>query len=99
MAGMLQKCKTLKMIKIQLNRSGGMLGKNLKAVSHIDIDEKVIIKKLTMAAPVQNPYARDDFNYSINVNEKEFPVDVSLLKGELKKIINKLEDNLKAEND
>jgi hypothetical protein len=85
------------MTKIELNRSGGMLGKNLQAARQVDMDEEAIIKKLKDIAPVDNPYARDDFYHSITINENQtFPIDMGLLKGKLKKIITELEGNLKV---
>jgi len=85
------------MMKIELNRSGGLLGKKLQAASEVDMDEETVIKKLKELAPVENPYARDDFYHSVTINENQtFPVDMALLKGKLKKIITELEANLKV---
>lgn len=84
------------MIKIELTRSGGLLGKSLQSVTEVDMDEETVIKKLKNIAPVDNPYARDDFYHSITINEQQtFPIDMGLLKGKLKKIITELEGNLK----
>jgi hypothetical protein len=88
------------MVTIQLRRSGGQLGKTLQATHQIDIDEEDIIEKLKAVAPVNNPDARDDFYYSVTINKKKaFPIDITLLKGGLKKIISTLENNLKVEGD
>ena len=100
MAGKPQKCKINLMIKIELKRSGGLLGKSLQAARQVDMDEEAIIKKLKSIAPVDNPYARDDFYHSITLNGKQsFPIDMGLLKGNLKKIITELESNLKSEEE
>jgi hypothetical protein len=85
------------MIQLQLKRSGGQLGKSLRASREVDMDEAAVIKELKAMAPVTNPQARDDFHHSISVNGGEsFPIDTSLLKGNLKKIITELEDDLQA---
>ena len=86
------------MIKIELKRSGGILGKSLQADAEIDMPEEAVIKKLKAFAPVDNPDARDNFYHSITVNENQtFPVDMNLLKGKLKKIVTELEANLKVQ--
>ena len=86
------------MTKIELKRSGGLLGKSLQAARQVDMDEHAIIKKLKNIAPADNPYARDDFYHSITINENQtFPIDMGLLKGALKKIITELEGDLKSE--
>jgi hypothetical protein len=88
------------MITIQLKRSGGQLGKTLQATHQVDMDEEEIIKKLKAVTPVSNPQARDDFYYSIIVNRKKtFPIDRTLLKGKLKKIVEELEDDLKVDGE
>jgi len=85
------------MTKIELKRSGGLLGKNLQATRQVDMDEDAIIKQIKDIAPVDNPYAMDYFYHSITINESQtFPIDMSLLKGKLKKIVAELEANLKA---
>lgn len=88
------------MIKVQLKRSGGMLGKTLQSSAKVDMDETEIIKKLKAVAPAKNPYARDEFYHSITVNNKKtFPVDMAMVKGNLKKIIEGLEDDLKIDDE
>lgn len=85
------------MISIQLKRSGGQLGKSLTAKRDVDLEEADVVKELKELAPAANPQARDDFHHSISINGGEsFPVDMSLLKGNLKKIITGLEDDLKV---
>ncbi len=85
------------MISIQLKRSGGQLGKSLSASREVDLEEGDVVKQLKEIAPVANPQARDDFHHSISINGGEsFPIDMSLLKGNLKKIITALENDLKA---
>lgn len=85
------------MTHIQLKRSGGQIGKTLQASMDIDIDEKDLVKQLKEVAPVQNTLARDGFSYNIVVNEKKtYPIDITQLKGKLKKMISKMEDDLKV---
>ncbi len=83
------------MVHIKLERSGGQLGKSLQASTKIDVKEETLEKKLKAIAPKENPYARDDFYHSITLNgKKTFAIDVTLLKGSLKKVIENLEENL-----
>jgi hypothetical protein len=83
------------MTHIQLRRSGGQIGKTLQASMEIDMDEKELVKQLKEVAPVQNPLARDAFSYNIIVNEKKtYPINITQLKGKLKKLISKMEDGL-----
>lgn len=85
------------MIKIELIRSGGMLGKNLQADGVIDMAEESILEKLKSIAPVDNNEVRDGFYHSITVNGSHtFPIDINLLKGKLKKAVAELEANLKV---
>jgi hypothetical protein len=85
------------MTHIQLKRSGGQIGKTLQSSMDIDMDEKDLISGLNQFAPVKNPLARDEFNYYIVVNgNKSFPIDIAQLKGRLKKIVNKLENDLRV---
>jgi hypothetical protein len=53
--------------------------------------------KLNDAAREPNPMARDDFYYTMAINGTEFEVDATKLKGDLKKIFNKLEGKLKVD--
>ena len=86
------------MINIQLKRSGGMLGKSLQASGSFDIEEAMVTKQLTEMTVVKNPEMRDGFSYSISMNGGNFlPVDPAQIKGPLKKILNGLEDDLKAD--
>jgi hypothetical protein len=88
------------MIHIKLERSGGQLGKSLQASKQVNIKEEELVKKLKAIAPVKNPYARDDFYNSIIINEKKtYPIDMALLKGNIKKIVEELEENLKLNKD
>jgi hypothetical protein len=88
------------MIHIKLERSGGQLGKSLQASKQVNIKEEELVKKLKAIAPAKNPYARDDFYNSIIINEKKtYPIDMALLKGNLKKIVEELEENLKLDKD
>jgi hypothetical protein len=85
------------MTSIQLKRSGGQLGKTLQASMDIDMDEKELLKQLKEVDPSQNPLARDEFSYQIIINEKKiYPIDITQLKGKLKKIVSKMEDDLKV---
>jgi hypothetical protein len=85
------------MTQIQLKRSGGQIGKTLQSSLDIDMDEKELIKQLKEVAPLQNTLARDVFSYNIIVNEKKtYPIDITQLKGKLKKMISKMEDDLKV---
>lgn len=85
------------MIKIELKRSGGMLGKTLQAESHVDMDEQLVVQTLKNIPASDNPDARDDFYHSITINENQtFPVDINLLKGKLKKVVTALQSNLKV---
>ena len=85
------------MISIQLKRSGGQLGKSLHATRDVDLEEADVVKELKQIAPAANPQARDDFYHSVSINGGEsFPIDMSLLKGDLKKIITGLENDLKV---
>jgi hypothetical protein len=86
------------MIQIQLKRTGGFMGKAMQVSREVDMKEDALIKKLTKLAPVENPMARDDFNYSIIINgEKTFPIDMTLIKGSLKKLLQEMEENLIAD--
>ncbi len=86
------------MTHIQLRRSGGQVGKTLQASKDIDMDENDLINNLKQILPVHDPLLRDDFSYKIVVNgKKTYPIDVSQLKGKLKKIVNALEADLSAE--
>ncbi len=85
------------MINIKLERSGGQLGKSLQAHTQIDIKEEELVKKLKTFAAIENSSARDDFRYSIVIGKKTFPIDMALLKGSLKKIVETLEENLIVE--
>jgi hypothetical protein len=87
------------MVHIKLERSGGQLGKSLQASKQVNIKEEDLIKKLKAIAPTDNPYARDDFHHTIVVGKKKFLIDMALLKGNLKKIVEELEENLKIEKD
>jgi hypothetical protein len=87
------------MIHIKLERSGGQLGKNLQASKQVNVKEEELVKKLKAIAPIENPYARDDFFHSIIINgKKKFPIDITLLKGNLKKIVEALEEDLKVDD-
>lgn len=84
------------MIKIQLKRSGGQLGKSLQSTREVDIVESQIIKALQEVAPEKNPLSRDSFHYSITINDNQtFPIDLTRLKGELKKLVSELDKSLK----
>lgn len=84
------------MIKIQLNRSGGQLGKTLQSTREVDMAESQIIETLQEVAPEKNPLARDSFHYSITINDNQtLPIDITRLKGELKKLVNELDKSLK----
>jgi hypothetical protein len=83
------------MVTIELQRSGGFMGRPAIASGNFDIDEAAIIDKLNEAVRDPNPKARDDFYYTMMVNNKPFEVDAAKLKGELKKIFTKLEGKLK----
>jgi hypothetical protein len=86
------------MVTIKLKRTGGFMGKSMEATRMIDIGEDMLIKKLTKVACIENEAARDDFNHSITINgSKTFSIDMTLLKGNLKKIIEEMEDELKSE--
>jgi hypothetical protein len=86
------------MITIKLKRTGGFMGKSIESTRILDISEDVFIKKLTKVASTENVAARDDFNHSITINgSKTFLIDMALLKGSLKKIIEGMEDELKSE--
>lgn len=85
------------MTSIQLKRSGGMLGKSLQASDNFDVEEESVMKQVLEMAVVKEPGLRDAFYYSISINGGNFvPVDITLLKGPLKKIVNALEDGLNA---
>jgi hypothetical protein len=83
------------MVKIELQRSGGFMGRPASANGSFDIDEAALVAKLNDAAREPNPMARDDFYYTMVINGKEYNVDAGKLKGELKKIFTKLEGKLK----
>jgi hypothetical protein len=88
------------MVHIKLVQSGGQLGKNLQASTQVNLKEEDLVKKLKAIAPIDNSFARDDFYHSITINgKKKFPIDITLLKGSLKKIVEGLEENLKIEKD
>ena len=84
------------MIKIQLNRSGGLLGKTLQSTREVDMSESQIIKTLQEVTPEKNTLARDSFHYSITINDNQtLPIDITRLKGELRKLVNELDKSLK----
>lgn len=86
------------MITIKLERSGGQLGKTLQASKQVNIKEDELVKKLKAIAASENPDARDDFYHRIFINDKKaFPIDMALLKGRFKKLIEELEANLTIE--
>ena len=85
------------MVKLQLKRSGGLLGKTLQAAGSYDVDEKEVIEQLKALAPVEDNRVRDELYYSIIVNDGQaFDIDATQTKGRLKKIIEELEGKLKA---
>jgi hypothetical protein len=84
------------MVSIELQRSGGFMGRPASASDRFDIDEAALIAKLNEATRVPNPMARDDFYYTMVVNGRQYNVDAAKLKGELKKIFTKLEGKLKV---
>lgn len=74
-----------------------MLGKSLQASGNFDVEEASVMKQLQEMTFVKEPGLRDAFYYSISINGGDFvPVDITLLKGPLKKIVHTLEDGLKA---
>lgn len=86
------------MTTIQLKRSGGQLGKTLRSTLQVNMDEEELIEKLKAAAPENNPNERDALYHSVTINKKKtFPIDMALLKGNLKKIVSELEDKLQIE--
>lgn len=85
------------MTKIQLNRSGGFLGKRLQATSDVDLSQEEMLEALQKAAPEKNPLARDAFHYSVTINDNvTLPVDIELLEGNLREVVTSLQKNLKA---
>jgi hypothetical protein len=86
------------MIKIQLNRPGGMLGKSLQSSDQFELDEAKVVAQLQKNVATKDPLVRDGFHYSITINEgKSFVVDVNSLKGGLKKANEKLEEDLTSQ--
>ncbi len=86
------------MVTIELQRSGGLMGRSASARGEFDLDEDELAIKLKQAVRDPNPKARDDFYYTMVINQKkQFAVDAGKLKGELKKIFSKLEDELKVD--
>jgi hypothetical protein len=83
------------MVTIELQRSGGFMGRPASASGSFEIDEAAAIAKLNDAVREPNPMARDDFYYTMVVNGKQFDVDAGKLKGDLRKIFTKLEGKLK----
>lgn len=82
------------MVEIELQRSGGFMGRSASAQDRFDIDEALLLAKLKSASRDPNPMARDDFYYTLLINGKPYDVDPGKLKGDLRKIFNKLEDKL-----
>jgi hypothetical protein len=85
------------MVTIELHRSGGFMGRPASASGTFEVDESALMAKLNDAAREPNPMARDDFYYTMAINGTEFEVDATKLKGDLKKIFNKLEGKLKVD--
>lgn len=82
-------------MNIQLTRSGGMLGKALQASGQFDVDEESITEQIKSLAPVENKGARDSFYYSLVINDEEtYKIDITKATGEIKRIIDTLEENL-----
>jgi hypothetical protein len=85
------------MARIQLNRSGGFLGKKLQASIDVDLNGEELDSIKNARAEI-NPESRDDFHYSIAIdNNAPLPVDVSLLTGRIKEVVEDLESKLKSE--
>jgi hypothetical protein len=83
------------MIKIQLTRTGGFMGKTMQATKEVDLNKDTLLKKLIKILPTENPMARDSFYYNISIDgEKDFPIDITLVKGKVKKILEDMEENL-----
>jgi hypothetical protein len=83
------------MIKIQLTRTGGFMGKTMQATIEVDLNKDTLLKKLIKILPTENPMARDSFYYNISIDgEKDFPIDITLVKGKVKKILEDMEENL-----
>ena len=90
----------LKMLTIKLTRSGGQLGKKLHSSHQIDMDEQLLVKKLKSLAPEKIPLERDGIYHSLTINgKKTYPIDLGKLKGDLKKIVGRMEDDLKVQED
>lgn len=84
------------MTKIQLYRSGGLIGKTFEASREVDLPEDEIIKALAAIAIKKNPLVRDSINYSIQVNDNlNFSIDINKAKGNLRSIIQDLGKRLK----
>ena len=74
-----------------------MLGKSLQASGNFDVEEESVMKQLREMTVVKEPGLRDAFYYNISINGGDFiPVDITLLKEPLKKIVHILEGGLKA---
>jgi hypothetical protein len=84
------------MVTIELQRSGGFMGRPASASGTFDVDELALMAKLNDAAREPNPMARDDFYYTIVINGKSFDIDAGKLKGQLREIFTKLESKLKV---
>jgi hypothetical protein len=84
------------MTKIQLNRSGGFLGKKLQATLDVDLNELEVIEDLQNSAPKKKSRDRDSFHYSVTINDITLPIDIDLLKGKLKDIVLELQGRLKS---
>jgi hypothetical protein len=83
------------MVKIQIRRTGGFMGKTMEATKEVDLNKDTLLKKLVKILPTENPMARDSFYYNISIDdEKDFPIDITLAKGSLKKLLEDMEENL-----
>ena len=84
------------MVTIELQRSGGFMGRPASAIGQFDVDEAALVAQLNDAVREPNPMARDDLYYTMVVNGKEFNIDAGKLKGQLREIFTKLESKLKV---
>ena len=84
------------MTKLRLNRTGGLLGKMLRAEAETEIDIDEIIKLLKASAPLANPLQRDSFHYSVTINDHTLPVDITRLEGKLGLLVSEMEGRLRS---
>ena len=81
--------------RIQLIRSGGLMGKIMKAQTEMNLTEQDLEELIGQLGSEKNKNARDAFHHTLIIGTKKFAFDPEKIKGKFRKMIRELEDNLK----